>query len=156
MSISPELRRLVRERAQFACEYCGVTEVSVGSELTIDHYYPQSLGGQDNPENLCYCCPRCNLNKLDYWPGDEDVPLWNPRTAPVSDHMLFLADGVAYPVTAIGRMTIAQLRLNRPPLVAYRRAQRTALEAVQMLNERRTTIAVLEDLNRQQRLLIER
>jgi hypothetical protein len=41
MSISPELRQYVRKRADFACEYCGVSEIDSGGELTIDHYCPQ-------------------------------------------------------------------------------------------------------------------
>ena len=157
MSISAALRQLVRERAQFACEYCGVTEHNVGSELTIDHYYPESLGGSDDAENLCYCCHRCNLNKLDYWPHEpDDLPIWNPRTSSPSDHILILADGMAYPVTAIGRTTIGQLRLNRPPLIAYRRAQQASREAYRLLHERRSLIAALEDVNQQQRMLIDR
>ncbi len=155
MTPSPQVRQLVRERARFACEYCGVTETSTGGELTIDHFHPQSLGGSDDPDNLLYCCQRCNLNKLDYWPIDEqDTSLWNPRNAPVSDHMLVLADGTVHGITAIGRKTIAQLRLNRPQLVAYRLGQREYAEALRLLNERRAAIATLEDANRQQYALI--
>jgi hypothetical protein len=156
MSISPQLRQLVRERAAYVCEYCGVSETNVGSELTIDHYHPQSLGGSDEPSNLLYCCHRCNLNKLDYWAETpEDLPLWNPRSSRFDEHILILADGTAYPITAIGRKTIAQLRLNRPQLVAYRVAQRGYREAAHLLSERRALITTLEDINRQQQALIE-
>ncbi len=34
------MRELVRQRAHFACEFCGVTETDVGGELTIDHFQP--------------------------------------------------------------------------------------------------------------------
>jgi hypothetical protein len=45
--ISETLRLQVRQRANFACEYCGVTETDSGGELTIDHYQPQSQNGSD-------------------------------------------------------------------------------------------------------------
>lgn len=44
MTISTELRQRVRELANFACEFCGVTEADTAGELTVDHYQPQSEG----------------------------------------------------------------------------------------------------------------
>lgn len=69
MTISAEVRQFVRQRAHFACEYCGVTETDTGGELTVDHFQPQAKGGSDEPENLLYCCVRCNQYKVDYWPN---------------------------------------------------------------------------------------
>nr|WP_309687635.1 HNH endonuclease signature motif containing protein [Armatimonas sp.] len=57
------LRRQVRVRFRFACAYCGVTEASVGAQLTIDHYQPRSAQGTDDLENLVYACPACNQFK---------------------------------------------------------------------------------------------
>ena len=37
MSISADTRRLVRDRAHFACEFCTVTETDTGGELTVDY-----------------------------------------------------------------------------------------------------------------------
>ncbi len=37
MTISHTLREQIREYANFACEFCGVTEVDTGGQLTIDH-----------------------------------------------------------------------------------------------------------------------
>src|SRR4051812_685619 len=31
--------------------------------LTLDHKTPLSRGGSDRPENLCFCCRRCNTEK---------------------------------------------------------------------------------------------
>jgi 5-methylcytosine-specific restriction endonuclease McrA len=42
------LRDQVRQRAVYACEYCGVTEHHVGAQLTIDHYHPQVYGGANS------------------------------------------------------------------------------------------------------------
>ena len=76
MTLPPELVEQVRRRANFACEYCGVTETDAGSLLTVDHFQPRSRDGTDDLSNLVYCCPRCNLHKADYWPqkpGDFDA-----------------------------------------------------------------------------------
>ena len=61
MSISTEIREFVRQRANFACEFCGVSEIDAGGQLTIDHFQPGSKGGGDEIENLIYSCSRCNL-----------------------------------------------------------------------------------------------
>jgi len=90
VSISVELRMFVRERARFACEYCRVTETDSGGELTIDHYQPSRRGGlSDDPDNLLYCCHRCNQYKSDYWPNTAtDIPLGKRKilSIPASCH----------------------------------------------------------------------
>lgn len=62
------IREPVRERAGFACEYCGVTETDAGGLLTLDHFQPTAHNGTDALDNLLYCCPSCNLHKAAYWP----------------------------------------------------------------------------------------
>lgn len=47
MTITADIRQQVRQRAGCACEFCGVTEESAASELTIDHYQPQAKGGSN-------------------------------------------------------------------------------------------------------------
>ena len=61
--ISDALRERIRQEADFACEFCGVSEIDVGGELTIDHYQPKTKGGSDQRENLLYSCMRCNQYK---------------------------------------------------------------------------------------------
>jgi 5-methylcytosine-specific restriction endonuclease McrA len=68
MTIDTGLRDRVRGRANFACEFCEVTETDTGGDLTLDHFHPQAKGATDNFDNLLYCCTRCNQYKLDYWP----------------------------------------------------------------------------------------
>ena len=156
MSISAELRLLIRHRASFRCEYCGVNEQDTGGELTIDHFQPRMSGGTDDPENLLYCCQRCNQYKSDYWSTTEAAPvLWNPRQEPHANHFVLLADGMLYPRTAIGTFTIARLRLNRPPLVAHRLRQLTRSEEVMLLTQLRDVIGTLEQLQAQHALLLE-
>jgi len=63
MSIPEAVRERVRQRAGFACEYCGVTETDTAGQLTLDHFHPRARGGGDAPDNLIYCCHRCNEYK---------------------------------------------------------------------------------------------
>ena len=52
MSVPASTRDQVRQRANFACEFCGVTEADAGGQLTIDHFQPATNGGPDDFENL--------------------------------------------------------------------------------------------------------
>ncbi len=150
MTISEEIRKQVRGRANYACEFCGVTEIDTGGELTLDHYQPKAKGGTDDLDNLLYCCARCNQYKLDYWPTQPNDPvLWNPRREPASQHFLELDDGTLHPLTAAGAFTLKRLRLNRLPLVAYRLRKRQRTEELRLLTRYRDLVQLLEQLNTQ-------
>ena len=156
MSISAELRDQVRQRANFACEYCGVAEADTGGLLTVDHFQPQALGGSDDLANLLYCCHGCNHFKAAYWPLQAtDLALWNPRMEPRHQHLLLLDDGTLHPLTSIGAFTVKRLRLNRPPLIAYRLRQLRQTEETRLLKRYREVIALLEHLHHQQAALLE-
>ncbi len=156
MDIPPDIRALVRQRAQGACEFCGVTETDTGGELTIDHFQPRARGGTDELANLLYCCYRCNQYKADYWPIQPEEPyLWQPRHEPMEQHLLLLADGTLYPITAVGAFTLRRLRLNRPPLVAYRVRQQGDRAEHRLLARYYDLIVVLERLHQQQTALLE-
>jgi len=148
MTITAQVRGQVRQRANFACEFCGVTETDAGGELTVDHFQPKARGGDDSLDNLLYCCPRCNQYKLDYWPTHLDDPLlWNPRREPASQHFLELDDGTLHALTAVGAFTLKRLRLNRSPLVAYRLRKRQRAEEIRLLTRYREIVQLLEQLN---------
>jgi len=150
------VREQVRQRANFACEFCGISETDTGGQLTIDHFQPKKKGGDDSLDNLLYCCVRCNQYKLDYWPTYPDDPsLWNPRREPASQHFLELDDGTLYPLTATGAFTLRRLRLNRPPLVAHRLRKRQQAEATHMLIRYGDLVRVIEQLLIQQSALVE-
>lgn len=156
MSVSQETREYVRQRALFACEYCGVREQDAAGELTVDHVRPRSQSGTDDESNLVYCCPRCNQFKAAYWPSSEsDVPLWNPREEPHERHFLALANGLLHPLTPAGAVTLKRLRLNRPPLVSLRRRRLTEMENSQLFKQYRMLLAFLERMQEQQALLLE-
>lgn len=157
MTLPVEVRLLVRERAQYACEYCTVTETDSGGELTIDHYHPPSKGGSfDDLSNLLYCCQRCNNYKSDYWPRrPANIPLWNPRNEHREQHMVVLENGTVYPTTPIGTFTIQRLRLNRPPLVAYRLRRIQTTTETRLLAELRELLLLQERLQNQHARLIQ-
>lgn len=52
------LRRLIYERDNHRCRHCGTTEA-----LSIDHIFPESLGGRTEEGNLQTLCVSCNSRK---------------------------------------------------------------------------------------------
>jgi hypothetical protein len=46
------LKEQVRQRAQCACEFCGITEIDAGGMLTIDRFKPSTEEGSDALKNL--------------------------------------------------------------------------------------------------------
>ena len=128
MTISPSLRREIRQQAGFACQYCGVHEEDAGGELTIDHFRPQSKGGESSLDNLLYCCIRCNQYKKDYWPTDASMEaLWQPQKEPFDQYFVALDDGTLSPQTPKAAFSIFRLRLNRPALIAHRKRKLVGL-----------------------------
>ena len=157
MTVRTEDRDLVRRRAGYRCEFCGVHETDSGGELTIDHFQPKTRGGSNDPENLVYCCVRCNQHKLDYWPaGSGESDLWNPRKDDRSEHFLILEDGRLHPLTPTAVLTIGRLRLNRSPLVSYRLRQLHHERREQLLRSYQSLNEVLEKLLGHQTDLMER
>lgn len=145
MMIPPDIREQVRQRADFACEFCGVRENDAAGQLTIDHFQPKSAGGEDSLENLLYCCMRCNLYKSDYWPSTPDSPvLWNPRLEPSTKHFVELDDGMFYPLSTKGAFTLQRLRLNRPPLIAYRLNKSRQAEVTRLLGQYQDALQLLD------------
>jgi len=118
MSSNAAMRRVVRERAQYLCEYCHSAEEASAAQFAIDHILPRSLGGLDNLENLALACQRCNGYRYNFTTGiDPDtqaiVPLFNPRTQHWAEHFMWTADGVSIVGTSsIGRATCYRLDVN--------------------------------------------
>lgn len=112
-----QVRKQVRTRAAVRCEYCGLHEddsALIGHQ--IEHIIPRKHGGSDDVENLALACVACNLYKGPNLSGlDPDTgeltPLFHPRQQIWADHFAF--DGLdIVPLTAVGRTTVAVLRLN--------------------------------------------
>jgi 5-methylcytosine-specific restriction endonuclease McrA len=84
MTISANSRKLIRQRANFLCEYCHSSQEANASLFTFDHLLPQSLGGGDEEDNLALACHRCNGRRYNFTTATDPqtqslVPLFNPR-----------------------------------------------------------------------------
>jgi HNH endonuclease len=162
MSLTASIREQVRQRAQCACEFCGVTEVDTGGMLTIDHFRPRARAGSDDLENLIYACIACNQYKQDYWPQTETAPtLWNPRQELASQHFFEQEDGQLTALTLIGIFTLQRLRLNRSQLITARQRRQQQLQAETLLRryQELTTLQAqvniqLTDLAMEQQVLL--
>lgn len=117
MSISHQLRQLVKARAANCCEYCRQREDRNTLPFHIDHIIPLKHGGTDDADNLCLACYLCNGCKgsnvaaLDPDTG-EPTRLYNPRNHVWADHFQLMANYDIVGLTAEGRTTVAVLRMN--------------------------------------------
>jgi 5-methylcytosine-specific restriction endonuclease McrA len=107
----------VRQRYDFRCGYCGVSEVDAGGDLTVDHFHPVSAGGDDSDDNLVYACMRCNLHKSDYTPDTADRQHGRRILHPLKDDLAQhfqenSINGRLEALTETGRFHITILRLN--------------------------------------------
>lgn len=122
------LRERVAAAARYRCGYCLTAEKVCGARMVIDHIIPESRGGPTVEENLWLACALCNVYKGDQIVAvdsvsGEAVRLFDPRHQRWAEHFAWTGAGdEIVGLTATGRATVAALRLNRPELVAARRA----------------------------------
>lgn len=122
------LRRAVAGRALGRCEYCLCPAAYAGSSFCLEHIQPKVAGGPSRLENLAFSCPGCNAFKSDKTAALDPATrrperLFHPRNDMWEVHFRWSADGLeVLPLTRIGRVTVATLRLNRPALRNLRRA----------------------------------
>jgi HNH endonuclease len=118
MSISDEVRQIIRERAKYLCEYCHSPELLSANRFTIEHLVPRSLGGSDEVDNLALACRRCNERRYNFVTGvdpetQEIVPIFNPRSQKWQEHFVWIDRGtVIRGITSVGRATCIRLDLN--------------------------------------------
>lgn len=126
--ITAALRRRVAEQARHRCGYCLSPEWIIGAVMELDHIVPVSHGGRTIEDNLWLACSACNDHKHDRLEAPdpetgEPIHLFDPRRQVWSDHFSWSDAGVhVVGLTPTGRATVQALRLNRPGLVAARRA----------------------------------
>ncbi len=77
----------IRQRYEYRCGYCGVSEIDTGGELTIDHYVPVMQGGSDDESNLIYACPRCNGYKWKFVATEEHQASGRRVLHPLNDNL---------------------------------------------------------------------
>ena len=113
------VRNLVRTRASNRCEYCHLPQESAPlGRFHVEHIIPKQHGGDDDEDNLCLSCARCNLNKGPNLAGVDGetgqvAMLFHPRRQNWRRH--FRWDGpLLVGVTKTGRATIAVLDINHP------------------------------------------
>ncbi len=126
--IPPEIRHLVRQRADYLCEYCHISEHWQYVRVTIDHVIPLAQGGSDDFHNLALACFHCNRRKSDRLvtlePGSgKGIFLFNPRQNAWSEHFIWSFDGLfIVGLTSIGQATVRVLELNRERVINIRAA----------------------------------
>ncbi|NJO51217.1 MAG: HNH endonuclease [Leptolyngbyaceae cyanobacterium RM2_2_4] len=124
--ISNSLKAQIEQEDRQRCCYCLTSEANSGIPMTFDHIQPRSKGGATSFENVCLACRTCNEYKSDSIEAEdpltgEFVRLFNPRTQQWSEHFTWSLDATKVEgVTAIGRATVAALRMNNPVIVAAR------------------------------------
>ncbi len=135
-----ELRQAVRRAYNFACGYCSVREEDAGSELELDHFKPRSLDGGDALENLVYCCTTCNRIKGDFWAiAPTEKRLLHHQNDDLSLHLRQDSNGLLTGLTETGKFHLTRLRLNRPPLIALRRARAENIRLREELQQSQAT-----------------
>jgi hypothetical protein len=123
-TVSVAVRRQVRARAAGRCEYCLLAEADAYFPHEADHIIAVKHGGRSTFANLAWACFDCNRFKgsdiasLDVV-TQALVPLFHPRAHVWLEHF-HLAGGEIQPLTPIGRVTVALLKLNLPPRVEVR------------------------------------
>jgi hypothetical protein len=124
--ISTKLRKLVSDRAQNCCEYCLIPESLTLASHQVDHVIAEKHGGKTTEENLALSCSLCNQAKgsdiasIDSETGDV-IRLYNPRQDRWQENFqIEESNGVIYPLTAIGRVTVQLLKINRSACLPYR------------------------------------
>jgi hypothetical protein len=112
------VRKLVRDRADDACEYCRLPQAAVEATFHVDHVVAQQHLDEidDDPNRLALACDRCNfckgtnLSSVDPETG-QIVLLFNPRQDVWQEH--FTRDGVhVVGLTPKGRATVRLLQMN--------------------------------------------
>jgi hypothetical protein len=122
--IGASLRRLVIQRADNRCEYCGISQIGQVATFHIDHIVPVAAEGETTAENLALACVSCSLRKgarqeLKDPEAGEVVLIFNPRRQDWRQHFCW-DDLMIVGLTAVGRATIAALDLNRLTMVTIR------------------------------------
>jgi HNH endonuclease len=118
VTVNERTRQLVRQRAEYLCEYCHSPERSSSDTFTIDHLIPKSLGGSDELDNLALACRHCDERRYNFTTGTDSqtgkkAPIFNPRLQQWADHFIWIDDGLTITgKTPIGRATCSRLDFN--------------------------------------------
>lgn len=76
----PFSRENIYARDKHICQYCG--KEFEPKELTLDHVFPKSRGGDTSWDNIVACCKACNQFKADRTPEEAGLVLLNKPKKP--------------------------------------------------------------------------
>ena len=62
--IPENTQNMIRQRANFLCEYCHASEKWQYVPFTIEHIIPLAKNGTDSLDNLALACFHCNRKKI--------------------------------------------------------------------------------------------
>jgi hypothetical protein len=117
-----KLKEVIYQRANGLCEYCK-SPVNISSQaFVIEHIIPQSKGGETIETNLALSCQGCNNYKYNKTSGvdsisNQEVSLFHPREDKWGANFAWSADVLeVIGSTAVGRVTVDTLKLNRQEL----------------------------------------
>ena len=119
------LQEALRQRADSRCEYCHLPERFATLRFQQDHVIARKHRGPTALENLAWSCADCNaykgsdLSGLDPTTGKLER-LFNPRTDHWAEHFRWHGAELIG-MTALGRVTVALLQINREERVTVRR-----------------------------------
>lgn len=112
------LELLIKQRANFCCEYCLLPDSCEIKAFQIDHIIAEKHLGLTNPENLAYSCPSCNMfkdsNIAGFDPDRADqvpIALFHPRRDIWKEHFVIHGSYIQG-ISASGRATVFVLRIN--------------------------------------------
>ena len=71
------LRIYIRDK--YRCQYCGGKKSP--ADLTLDHIFPRSRGGDNSPVNVVTACLACNNRKGNRTPEEARMPLLTSQSA---------------------------------------------------------------------------
>jgi 5-methylcytosine-specific restriction endonuclease McrA len=71
-------RMKIYMRDKYRCQYCG--DRKKPNELTLDHIFPRSRGGDNSPVNIVTACVPCNTRKSNRTPEEARMPMLTTQT----------------------------------------------------------------------------
>jgi hypothetical protein len=119
------IRTIVRERAEWRCEYRGITEAAIPFvPFHVEHVIAQQHLIDDSLQNLALACDRCNAFKGPNLSSVDPVTnavvhLFHPRIDDWKEHF-DLIEGSIVGLTPKGRATVRLLCMNAPRRVQLR------------------------------------
>lgn len=115
--IPVKIKRLVAQRAGYACEYCGLPQKAGFFIFQIEHIISLKHKGSHDLENLAYSCSVCNRNKgtdLGTLAGTPPqlTRFFHPRMDVWREHFELDETGVINPLSTIAEATVNALEMN--------------------------------------------